>query len=97
MVGADVNGLPVVGYVRAFLGAPYVALQVGEGPEAVLFEPRLEGTLPFDLTDVGVTFEEVDFVTELDLESGEFTPAGIGSVYVACLDYVRALPPIPFE
>lgn len=95
--GTDVNGLPVIGYVRAFLGAPYVSLQVGEGDDAVLFEPRLEGVLPFDLTDTGVVFTEVDFVTDLELATGEFTPAGLGVVEVVCVDYVRELPPIPFE
>ncbi|MDW3220188.1 MAG: hypothetical protein R8F63_16370 [Acidimicrobiales bacterium] len=96
VTGEDVNGLPVIGYVRAFLGEPYVSLQVGVGADAVLFEPRLEGTLPFELTDDGVTFPEVDFVTDLDLETGEFTPAGIGAVDVACVDFVRTLPPIDF-
>jgi hypothetical protein len=94
--GSDVNGLRVVGYIRAFLGAPYVSLQVGEGDAAVLFEPRLEGVLPFDLTGRGVEFPEVDFVTELDLDTGEFVPAGLGSVEVACRTYVRELPPVPF-
>lgn len=97
VAGTDVNGLPVVGYVRAFLGEPYVSLQVGTGAGAKLFEPRLEGTLPFELTDRGVTFAEVDFVTGLDLETGDFTPAGIGAVDVVCEDYVRSLPPIPFD
>ena len=94
--GTDVNGLRVIGYIRAFLGAPYVSLQVGEGDAAVLFEPRLEGVLPFELTGRGVEFPEVDFVTELDLETGEFVPAGVGSVEVDCRSYVRELPPVPF-
>lgn len=93
LVGVDVNGLPVVGYVRAFLREPYVSLQVGEGETAVLFEPRLEGVLPFELTDGGLEFPEVEFVTELDLESGEFVPAGVGSVEVECRSYDRELPP----
>jgi hypothetical protein len=95
--GEDVNGLPVIGYIRAFLGEPYISLQVGTGDEAVLFEPRLEGTLPFDLTDSGVVFPEVDFVSALDLEAGGFVPAGLGKAEVECLDYVRTLPPVPFE
>jgi hypothetical protein len=94
LAGRDVNGEPVVGYVRAFLGEPYVSLLVGEGDEAVLFEPRLEGVLPFELTDRGVQFPEVDFVSELDLESGEFEPAGLGSVEVDCRSYARELPPV---
>lgn len=97
LAGEDVNGKKVVGYIRAFLGEPYVSLLVGEGDEAVLFEPRLEGILPFELTDRGVQFPEVDFVSELDLETGEFQPAGIGSVEVDCRSYVRELPPVPAD
>jgi hypothetical protein len=97
VAGEDVNGLPVVGYIRAFLGEPYVSLQVGAGEDAVLFEPRLEGVLPFDLTETGVEFTEIDFVTQLDLETGDFVPAGVGSVEVDCRSYVRELPPVPFD
>ena len=42
-------------------------------------------------------FPEVDFVTDLDLETGEFVPAGIGSVEVVCRSYERELAPVPFE
>lgn len=94
--GFDVNGLPVVGLIRAFVAEPYIGLQVGDEGDAVLFEPRLEGTLPFEFADDILEFAEVDFVTELDLATGEFVPAGIGSVTVECLDYVRELPAVPF-
>jgi hypothetical protein len=97
LTGHDVNGIRVVGYVRAFLGEPYVSLQVGEGADAVLFEPRLEGVLTFEPTSDGVEFPEVDFVTDLDLETGAFVPAGIGSVEVDCPVYVRELPPVVFD
>ena len=95
--GLDINGLRVIGLIRAFLGEPYVGLQVGEGDEAVLFEPRLEGVLSFDVAESMVTFDEVEFVTELDLSTGEFVPAGVGSVTVECLEYVRVLPAVPFD
>jgi len=95
--GFDVNGLPVVGQIQAFVGAPYIGLQVGEGEAAVLFEPRFEGTLDFELVANVVEFAEVDFVTELDLATGEFVPAGIGTVRVECLEYVRELPEVPFS
>ena len=97
LAGVDVNGLRVVGLVRAFLGEPYIGLQVGEGDDAVLFEPRLEGVLPFDLVDGALDFPEVDFVTELDLATGEFVPAGIGSISVDCRGFVRELPAVPFS
>ena len=94
--GLDVNGFRVVGLIRAFLGEPYIGLQVGEDDEAVLFEPRLEGVLPFELVDDVLEFPQVDFVTELDLATGEFVPAGIGSVTVECLAFARELPAVPF-
>lgn len=94
--GTDVNGLAVIGYIQAIPGRPYVSLQVGTGAEAVLFEPRLEAVLRFDSGVDGVAFHNVDFVTELDLETGEFVPAGRGSVEVECLTYVGELPPVPF-
>lgn len=97
LAGVDVNGLRVVGLVRAFPGEPYIGLQVGEGDDAVLFEPRLEGVLPFELDDGALEFPEVDFVTELDLTTGEFVPAGIGSVAVDCRGFVRELPAVPFS
>jgi hypothetical protein len=93
LTGTDVNGLPVVGYVQAFLGEPYVGMQVGEGREAVLYESRLDEVLDFELANDILTFAEVDFVSGLDLESGAFTPAGIGSVAVECRGYERELPP----
>lgn len=95
--GVDVNGLRVVGLIRAFLGEPYIGMQVGEGDDAVLFEPRLEGVISFELVDDMLEFPEVDFVTELDLATGDFVPAGIGSVAVECLDFVRELPAVPFS
>ena len=97
LAGVDVNGLRVVGLVRAFVGEPYIGLQVGEGDDAVLFEPRLEGVLPFELEDGVLDFPEVDFVTELDLTTGEFVPAGLGSITVECNSFVRELPAVPFS
>ncbi|MEQ8843184.1 MAG: hypothetical protein RIB98_19580 [Acidimicrobiales bacterium] len=95
--GVDVNGRRVIGLIRAYLGEPYIGLQVGEGANAVLFEPRLEGVLPFELVDDVLEFEEVDFVTALDLETGEFTPAGLGTVVVECRSFVRELPAVIFD
>ena len=97
LAGEDVNGRRVVGLVRAFLGEPYVGLQVGEAANAVLFEPRLEGVLPVEFVDDVLEFSEVDFVTELDLSTGEFVPAGIGTVAVECRGYERVLPAVPFD
>jgi hypothetical protein len=95
--GLDVNGKPVVGRIRAFEAEPYVGLQVGEGDEAVLFEPRLEGVLPFEFDGERLEFVDVEFVTDLDLLTGEFVPGGVGSVVVECLAFVRSLPADPFS
>lgn len=94
--GLDVNGKRVVGLIRGFEAEPYIGLEVGEGDEAVLFEPRLEGVLPFEFVGDRLEFPEVDFVTELDLETGAFVPAGLGSASVECRSYVRTLPAVPF-
>ena len=44
-----------------------------------------------------VRFDNVDFVTDLNVETGEFTPAGIGSVVVECRSYETELPAGAFE
>ncbi|MEM7139485.1 MAG: hypothetical protein AAF548_00530 [Actinomycetota bacterium] len=90
--GSDVNGLPAAAYIRAFLTDPYVSLLVGEGDDAVFFEPRIDRVLDVELTDDGVRMAEVDFVSGLDLSTGDFTPAGLGAVEVICQGYERALP-----
>ena len=95
--GTDVNGKRVEAWVQAFLSDPYVDLKVGEGDEEVVFQPRLEGVLEFDLVDDVLRFPVVDFVTDLDLETGEFTPAGVGSVVVECRIYDDELPPYLFD
>ncbi|NIV55700.1 MAG: hypothetical protein GWN48_09095 [Actinobacteria bacterium] len=96
-VGRDVNDKPVEAFVQAFLGEPYVGLRVGTGQEEVLFESRLEGVLEFSIADDVLRFPEVDFVTDLDLVSGEFTPAGLGSVVIECRAYEDELPPTMFR
>jgi hypothetical protein len=97
VTGLDVNAKPVIGLIRAFEAEPYIGLQVGDAGEAVLFEPRLEGVLPFELDGDVLEFPEVDFVTELDLATGEFVAAGVGSVTVECLTFVRELPAVSFD
>lgn len=91
--GTDVNGRVVAGYVQAFLGEPYIGMQVGEGDRAVLFESRLDESLTFEFANDILTFPEVHFVSGLDLDTAEFTPAGVGSVAVECAEYERELPP----
>lgn len=91
-IGRDINNKPVEAFVQAFLAEPYIGLLVGDGDEQVLFEPRLGAPLVFTFEGDIVRFDTVDFVSDLDLNSGEFTPAGIGSVVVECRSYERAVP-----
>ncbi len=90
--GVDVNGLPVIGYIEASERAPYVTLQVGDGDDAVLSEPHFDGELAFEVSESGLTGADIDFVSDLNLETLEFVPAGIGSVLVHCVSYERDLP-----
>lgn len=96
-LGTDVNGRRVESYVQAYVGEPFVGVVVGEGDNAVRFEPRIDRRLEFDLVDDVLRFDDVDFVSDLDLETGEFTPAGVGSVVVECRSYEEELPPSLFS
>ncbi len=91
-VGRDVNNKPVEAFVQAFVGEPYVGLKVGDEGEEVLFEPRLGVLLDFTFGHDIVRFDNVDFVTDLNIDTGEYTPAGIGSVVVECWSYETDLP-----
>ena len=91
-VGRDVNNKPVHAFVQAFVGEPYVGLKVGDEGEEVLFEPRLGVLLDFTFGHDIVRFDNVDFVTDLNIDTGEYTPAGIGSVVVECRSYEAELP-----
>ncbi|MDE0701014.1 MAG: hypothetical protein F4Y27_00600 [Acidimicrobiaceae bacterium] len=91
-VGRDVNNKPVHAFVQAYVGEPYIGLEVGEEGEEVLFEPRLGVLLDFTFEHDIIRFDNVDFVTELNIETGEYTPAGIGSVVVECRSYETEIP-----
>ncbi len=91
-VGRDVNNKPVHAFVQAFVAEPYIGVEVGEQGETVRFEPRLGVLLDFTFDHDIVRFDDVDFVTDLNIETGEFTPAGIGSVVVECRSYEIELP-----
>ena len=91
-IGRDVNNKPVQAFVQAFVGEPYVGLEVGDRGEEVLFEPRLGVLLGFTFQHDIVRFDNVDFVTDLNIETGEYTPAGMGSVVVECRSYETELP-----
>jgi len=80
-------------YVQAFLAEPYVGISVTEGGETTLFEPSLAA--PFDIVQQGDVFriDQIALVTGLDLETGDATDAGVGTVVVECADYAEGLPP----
>lgn len=95
--GLDVNGLPVVGYIEASERAPYITLQVGDGDDAVVFEPHFDSDLTFEVFESGLTGKEIDFVSALNLETQAFVAAGLGSVQVDCVTYERELPQAAVE
>ncbi len=98
-VGRDINDKPVQAFVQAFVAEPYVGVEVGEQDDNVRFEPRLGGLLDFTFDHDIVRFDNVDFVSDLNIETGAFTPAGIGSVVVECRSYETELPEteLPYE
>lgn len=94
-VGRDVNNKRVQAFVQASVSEPYIGVSVGEAGEAgeaVRFEPRLGAPLEFTFDHNVVRFAEVDFVTDLDIETGQFTPAGTGSVVIECRSYATGTP-----
>ncbi len=91
-VGRDQNDKPVRAFVRAHVAEPYIGVEVGEEGEEVLFEPRLGVLLDFTFQHDIVRFDDVDFVAGLNIDNGEHTPAGMGSVVVECRSYETGLP-----
>ncbi len=80
-------------YVQAFLGAPYLGIELTPpGGEPVLYEASLERPLEFALADDVLRADDVELVTDLDLEAHTATPAGTGSVVVECWEYFDELP-----
>ena len=82
-VGEDVEV-----YVEAFLGSPYLAIQI----DGWLLEPSIDRPLEFSIEGDIVRAGEVLLVRNLDLESGESTAAGIGTLVVECRTYLDELP-----
>ncbi len=93
-VGTDpLTDTRVEAYVQAFLGAPYFGVEIeAVGEEPVLYEAALERILEFSFADDVLRADDVDLVTELDLDTLSGTPAGLGSVVVECREYLDELP-----
>ncbi len=78
-------------YLQAFLGAPYVGIAV-TGEETTTYEAAVDR--PLDITyDADILrVDDVALVSGLDLETGEATDAGVGSVVIECRAYETDLP-----
>jgi len=93
-VGIDpITETRVEAYVQAFLGTPYLGIEVAAvGEEPVLYEAALERVLEFSFADDVLRADGVDLVVELDLDALTGTPAGVGSVVVECREFLDELP-----
>lgn len=87
-IGESDDGERVEAYVQAFVGEPYVGIEVGD----TLYEAAFDGTLELFLQDDRIRASAIRFVTDLDLETGAGTFEGVGSVEIECLAYDEELP-----
>jgi len=87
-VGTDAEGGEVQVYAEAFLAGPYLAVRV----DGALLEPSIEVPFEFSIDGDVVRADDVALVRDLDLESGESTPAGVGTLVVECRAYLDELP-----
>ena len=87
-IGENGDGERVEAYVQAFVGEPYVGVEVGD----TLYEAAFDGTLELFLQDDRIRASAIRFVTDLDLGTGEGTFAGVGSVEIECVAYDEELP-----
>lgn len=91
-IGEAADGTRVEAYVQAFLGEPYVGVEIGD----TLLESAFDGSLDLYLQDDAIRASAIRFVTDLDLETGEATFVGLGSVEIECIEYDEELPPTAF-
>ena len=83
-VGVATNGDERIEvYLQAFLGAPYLGIAV-TGDNTVVYEAAVDRPLDISYQSDVLRVDDVPLVTDLDLESGEATDGGIGSVVVEC-------------
>jgi hypothetical protein len=75
-------------YVEAFLGSPYLAIQI----DGWLLEPSIDRPFEFSIDGNIVRAGEILLVRDLDLASGESTAAGTGTLVVECRTYLDELP-----
>ena len=81
--GSDDSG-PTELYVRSFLGEPYIGLRLSNG---TLVESTLDAPLELFLQDDVIRASALRLATGLDLETGQSSELGFGTVEVACNSY----------
>lgn len=91
-IGETADGEPVKAYVQAFVGSPYIGLEVG----ATLLESSFTGSLDLYLQDDQIRASAIRFVTDLDLATGEGEFVGVGTVDITCDAYDDELPDTSF-
>ena len=75
--------------VNAIVGEAYLEFTDESGE---VFEPSLEHLVDFTVEDGSVSSGVVNLVTDLDLETGASTPAGVASFEVDCRSYIHGPP-----
>lgn len=77
------TGRPAELLLEASAAAPYVGISAG----GRLLEAALDGPLVLTVDAGTVRGDDITFVADADIETGEGTPAGQGSVLVECAGY----------
>ena len=88
--GGSAPGEMIEVYVQTDADAPYLGIRL---PDGALVEPALDETLDFDLEDDVIRASAVRLARDLDLETGQGTPAGFGDVEIRCSGYEEAAEP----
>ena len=91
-IGETPAGEQVKAYVQAFIGSPYIGLEVGD----TLLESSFDGTLDLYLQDDQIRASAIRFVTDLDLDTGESRFVGVGTIDITCDAYDDELPDTSF-
>lgn len=85
------DGARIEVYLQAFLGAPYLGIEVS-GDDNVTYEAAIDRPLDISYEADILRVDDIALVTDLDLETGEGTDAGVGSVVIECRAYEAELP-----
>ena len=83
------SGEMVEMYLQAFLGAPYIGIRLADGTR---LEPSLDSPLALYVQDDAIRASSIQFVKDLELETGEGTEVGWGRIEIICPRYSDELP-----